>query len=123
MVEIIRGWCGEARPRRDELNALRSDLWRMNELMNRAVEYLLTNGDENRAWILHSEMYPESVRKGWKSQYRIKAEDDARWKALWEKEAELARDARNVRRIEFEGQAEREKARLLGYDPPPWATQ
>ena len=123
MIEIIRGWCGDAAASRDELTELRAEQWRIVELVNRAVSFLLINGDENRAWLLHSQMYPDAVRKGWKSRHQLRIESDARWKAEREKSADLAREVMQTRRIELEARAEREKARLLDYDPPPWARE
>jgi hypothetical protein len=121
MIAIIRGWCGEDLVRRDELNELRQEQWRVVALVNRAVDYLLDAKDEERAWRLHAEMYPDAVRKGWKSRHQLKIETDARLKAEREKEVELARQALNLRRTALEAKAEREKARLLDYEPPPWA--
>jgi len=121
MLEIIRGWCGEARVERDEINELRRELWRNTERVNRAIHYLLLNDDEPRAWSLHSEMYPDAVRKRWKSQHHVQREKDERQKRDQEAAAELASQRMHERRVELDAKLERDRADALGYEPPPWA--
>jgi len=121
MIEIVRGWCGEARAERDELNELRRELWQNSDRVNRAIQYLLLNNDEPRAWSLHSEMYPDAVRKKWKSAHQLQLDHHARLKREVEVEADMARQTMNEHRVEVEARLERERADALGYDPPPWA--
>jgi hypothetical protein len=123
MIEIIRGWGGEAEAKRNEVDEMRRELWEATALVNRAVHVLLATGNEEEAWRLHSQVYPDARRQSWKSQHQLKIESDERLREEREREAESARERRHLDRQAAERQIERERARLLDYSPPPWAIE
>lgn len=75
--ELLREWAGpEAASQADDTTRWKREAWRLFRLLDESIDTLRQSGQEQTAWQLHKQLFPEANRTTWTTakRARIKAE-------------------------------------------------